>query len=88
MEQLQIKAINFSTDYKLNITLSNGHGIIFNFISIINTARFQQLKDVSLFKKGYLSNNGVICWSCGTELTLDEIMMELTNQMPYRMASN
>lgn len=83
MYRLSITDVKFLKDYNLNILLSNGHGVLYNIAPKLRTARFQALQSESIYYSGYLSANGVICWQDGTELTLDEIVLELTNQIPY-----
>ncbi len=88
MCRFRIVGVTFLDDYKLDITLSNGHGILYDISPKLKTARFQNLHQVSLFRSGQLSQDGIITWRDGTELSLDEIILELTNQMPYRNRKN
>lgn len=85
MRRLKITAIRFLADYKLDISLSNGHGILYDISPQINTVRFLSLQNNSIYKNGSLLADDVISWPSGTELTLDEIFLELTSQMPYRL---
>lgn len=80
---LKITSVNFCDNYELDISLSNGHGILYNLASRIRTARFQPLQDKTLYQKGSLLPDGVIHWTGSIELTLDEILIELTNQISH-----
>lgn len=84
MYLLKITEVKFLANYILDISLSNGHSIMYDITPQIHTARFQSLQNHSLYQEGHLSSAGVIYWMCGIELTLEEILMELTNTMPYR----
>lgn len=84
MEQLKILHVEFLENYCMYISLSNGHGIMYDMKSKIKTARFQSLQSEDMYKKGNLFFDGTIRWKNDTELTLEEVIMEVTNQIPYR----
>lgn len=85
MCRLRIIEVIFLEDYKMNIALSNGHGILYDISPKLKTARFQTLQPASVFCSGQLSQDSMICWPDGTELSLDEILLELANKIPYRI---
>lgn len=80
MDCLIIKDIKFLDQYKLDILLSNGHGILYDLAPKIKTARFQILEDQAIYYQGHLTPDGMIRWQGGTELDLDEIVLDLINQ--------
>lgn len=88
MFQLRITDVKFHENYKLDISLSNGHGILYDISPKLKTARFQTLQSQSLYRSGQLATDSMICWEDGTELTLDEIVLELTNQIPYYITND
>lgn len=85
MSQLKIIDVEFLDDYQLSISLSNGHGIRYDIKSKLKTARFQSLNSQDVYKNGTLLSDDTIYWGSGTELALEEVVMDLTNQIPYHI---
>lgn len=79
MTDIKIRDVSFEKDFEIRILLNNGHKIIYNMKPKLETARFLDLKDIDLFKKGTVKKGKSIYWNDSTELTLDEIMMGVTN---------
>lgn len=80
-----IKDVKFLPNHRLNILLTNGHEIIYDITPKISTARFLSLSKDSVFQKGTLSEDGVIQWGGGIELGLEEILMDISDLMPYHI---
>lgn len=80
MANLWIEDIRFLKDYFIEITLSNRHKIIYDIKTKLITARFKDLEDEELFLSGRLLDGNTICWSPGIELSLEEIMINISNR--------
>ena len=80
MASLWIEDIRFRKDYLIEITLSNHHKIIYDIKPKLITARFRDLEDEELFLSGRLFDGNTICWSPGIELSLEEIMINISNR--------
>ena len=72
----KMEKVLFLEDYRLEITLADGRNCVFDMKPKLKTVRFNELRSVDIFLTGTLKNGQVICWSNGTELSLDEIMPE------------
>lgn len=70
----RMENIRFLEDYRIEVVLTDGRKRIFDMKSKLMTVRFHDLEDCNIFFSGSLKNGQVICWSNGTELSIDEIM--------------
>lgn len=83
MQKLKITGVEFGDNYFLIVSLSNGHKIMFDMKPMVKTARFQALLDEVTFRKGELTEEGYIQWPGHTELSLEEIMLNLSNEINH-----
>lgn len=79
MSEIRMESVEFGDDYRLNILLSNGHGIIYNLKPKLITARFRDICDPEVYKKGRVAKGKIIRWNGNTELTLGEIMLNVND---------
>ena len=70
----KMEKVLFLENYMLKITLTDGQSCIFDMKPKLKTVRFNELGRGDIFSTGALKNGQVICWSNGTELSLDEIL--------------
>lgn len=77
MHAIIITEVNFTREYVIVVRLSNGHRISYDLRPGLMTARFRDLEDYDLFGSGKVINGLVIRWNANTELSLDEILLEL-----------
>lgn len=83
MENLKMTEVDFLNDYLLTVSLSNGHKIVYDMKPVVRTARFQTLLDAEEFKKGELVEERLIRWSGQVELSLEEILLNLSNEIKH-----
>lgn len=79
VKDIKIRDVSFEKDYKIEVLLNNGHKVIYNMKPKLETARFLELRNMGLYKKGIVKKGKSIYWNVNTELTLAEIMMGITN---------
>lgn len=72
--------MQFLDQYKIKVTISTGHEILYDMQTKVDTARFQALKDQTVFEKGKLTDRGIISWDDQVELSLEEIILNLTGR--------
>lgn len=70
----RMEKVHFMEDYVIEIILTDGERRTFDMKPKLRTVRFHDLGDMKMFSCGILKNGQVICWSDGTELSLDEIL--------------
>ena len=74
-------------DYRVLIELSNGHGIIINFESKLNTLRFSMLENKDVFKRVYTDGFSLL-WNKGKlRVSMSEIMEMLQFKQTLFMVS-
>lgn len=78
---LGINKIILEKEYLVEIYLTNGHRIVYDLFPRLNTARFYHM-DEALFKKGQLVNGNMIHWDDSTELSLEEILYDISDLKP------
>lgn len=83
MNQLTISDVRFLEGQQLEISLSNGHKILYDMSKKIETARFMALKQKELFLQGRVIENRLIVWQDEIELSLDEILLNVSNERIY-----
>lgn len=75
-----INFIRVSDDYRLYIELYNGHAIILNMESKLNTFRFSPLANKDVFAKAYTDGFSVI-WRSNSSLRKVDIRMSVVEIM-------
>lgn len=78
MTESKIKNIEFLDNYQIKICLKNEHCIIYNMKPRLDTARFQDLCNPSLFFRGRLVKGHIIQWDYAIELSLEEILNQIS----------
>lgn len=74
-------------DYRLLIELSNGHGVIINFESKLDTLRFSMLENKDIFRRVYTDGFSLL-WSRGKlRVSMSEIMEILQSKQTLFMVS-
>lgn len=74
-------------DYRLLIELSNGHGVIINFESKLDTLRFSMLENKDIFRRVYTDGFSLL-WSRGKlRVSMSEIMEMLQSKQTLFMVS-
>lgn len=76
----RMEKVHFLENYRIEIILADGSSCAFDMKPKLKTVRFHDLVDMEIFSKGTLKNGQVICWSDGTELSLDEILSAPLNR--------
>ena len=71
---VKIQSVDFLENFQLKIELTNGTSRIYDMNPKLKTVRFYDLRNPEMFSKGVLKSGQVICWTDGTELSLDEIL--------------
>lgn len=79
MTESKIKAIEFLDNYQIKIFLENDHCIIYNMKPKLETVRFHDLCNPDLFSRGRLSKGHIIQWDYNVELSLEEILEQVSN---------
>lgn len=78
----RIKQAKYEEDYQIIILFQNGNEVIFNMKPKLVTARFHDLEDWDLFCRGKVSKCGkIIKWNDNTELSVEEIMLQVKNAL-------
>lgn len=83
MNGINIASIELLDDYQLGIILCNSHRIIYNLKPKLNTIRFIDISDQHIYKNAVLIHNRIIRWNDNTEITLGEILADITNKKEY-----
>lgn len=74
MGDKRIDKVIFNKDYKVDILLANGEKLVCDMAPKLVTARFTELTDMELFKKGEVLDGRVIRWNLNTEISIDEMI--------------
>lgn len=74
MPEIGIKEVYFLPDFMLKICISDGAEVFCDMRQKTETARFWDLRDEELFKKGEVMEGKSIRWSEGLEISLDELL--------------
>lgn len=74
----EMTGIVFLENYLIEVTLKNGHRIVYNLNAKIKTARFQDLLESEIFFCGELVNGNRIRWMGNIEISLEEILKQVT----------
>lgn len=77
MHDLKITQVEFLDDYKINILLCNGHGIIYDMKPKLKTIRFIDLAQKEIFVRGQVIGQLIIRWNASTEISLGEILNQI-----------
>lgn len=77
---VQIVKVIFKENFLLNIFLTNGGNIIYDLKPKLVTARFRDIENWEQFCTGKVIEGKIIRWNLTTELSLDEILLNL-NEM-------
>lgn len=80
MYNLKIKSIQFLDDYQISILLCNGHTIVYDLKPKLNAIRFTDLAKKEVFFNGELINGKMIRWNTSTEISLEEILIQISNK--------
>lgn len=80
MQNLRIDNVQYLDRYKLNISLSNGHKILFDLEPKLKTARFQELMHEEIFKRGTIVDGKIIRWTEQVEISLEELLLNLSHE--------
>lgn len=83
MSNIKIDKIICMPDYQMKLFLSNGHKIIYDMTSKTKTIRFMEISNQNIFNQAELINNKVIRWDETVEITLEEILIEVSNGLIY-----
>jgi frataxin-like iron-binding protein CyaY len=70
----KIIAVTANDDYTLSITLNNGHQIICDMQSKLQTLRFSSLADLKHFKAVRVEHANTLVWDSLCQITIDEIL--------------
>lgn len=74
---VQIVKVIFKENFLLNIFLTNGGNIIYDLKPKLVTARFRDIENWEQFRAGKVIEGKIIRWNLTTELSLDEILLNL-----------
>lgn len=77
MHDLKISQVEFLDDYRINILLCNGHGIIYDMKPKLKTIRFIDLAQKEIFIRGQVIGQRIIRWNASTEISLGEILNQV-----------
>lgn len=80
MGDIEILEVKFLENFKVDLYLSNGHRIIYNLKPKLITARFKELECWDYFAQGKIKRGKVIYWDENTELTLGEILINVSKR--------
>lgn len=76
MTTARIASVNYAEGYRMEVSLQNGHEIIYNMEHKLTTARFGELAEWDVFISGKIADSGkVIRWNDRIEISLEEMML-------------
>lgn len=78
VSDVRMTGVKFLEDYRLEVYLTNGHEVIYNLQPKLVTARFKGIDEWERFSRGKIINGSRIVWEDNMELSLDEILTNIT----------
>ena len=77
MSAPKIEKVSFDGNYGISICLKDGQHVFYDMKPKLVTARFRDLADKNVFRKGTVAESGrMIKWNACTEITAEEILRQ------------